>query len=68
MTPYAKRNERKVGAARPQIAHTGAVADVRTPPERKRQKEEVKAARRAIKKGARRELKRQLTAELEENP
>ena len=65
MDPYAKPNERKIGSARPKIAHTGRVADTRTPQERKRQKEEVKAERRAIKKAARQNLKRQLMQDLE---
>ena len=66
MDPYAKPNERKIGAARPKISHTGRVADTRTPQERKHQKEEVKAERRAIKKAARRHLKKQLVDELKE--
>ena len=65
MDPYAKPNEKKIGSARPKISHTGNVADTRTPQERKRQKEEVKAERRAIKKAARQNLKRQLSEELE---
>ena len=65
MDPYAKPNERKVGTARPKISHTGGETDTRTPQERKRQKEEVKAERRAIKKAARQNLKRQLLEELE---
>jgi hypothetical protein len=65
MDPYAKSNERKIGKARPKISHTGPVADTRTPSERKRQKQEVAAERRAIKKAARRELKRQLLGDLE---
>jgi hypothetical protein len=65
MDPYAKPSERKIRAARPKITHSGSVADTRTPQERKRQKEEVKAERRAIKKAARRHLKKQLLEELE---
>ncbi len=65
MNPYAKPKERRVGAARPKIEHTGGTADVRTPQERKRQKDEVKAERRAIKKAARRHLQRELQEELQ---
>ena len=66
MDPYARPNERKIGAARPKIEHTGNVADARTAQDRKKQKEEVKAERRAIKKAARQNLKRQLEQELEQ--
>ena len=65
MDPYAKPNERKVGVARPKISHTGGTADTRTRQDRNREKQEVKAERRAIKKAARRHLKRQLLDELE---
>jgi len=67
MDPYAKPNESKVGAARPKIEHTGNVVDTWTREDRKKQKEEVKAERRAIKKAARQNLKRQLLEELDEN-
>ena len=67
MDPFAKPNERKIGAARPKIIHTGNIPDTRTPQDRKKQKEEVKAERRAIKKAARQNLKRQLMEELDEN-
>lgn len=67
MDPYAKPNERKVGAARPKISHTGGEADTRTRQDRKREKEEVKAERRAIKKAARQNLRRQLMEELDES-
>jgi hypothetical protein len=66
MNPYAKPNERKVGASRPKIVHTRGDADARTRQDRKREKEEVKAERRAIKKAARQNLKRQLGEELEQ--
>lgn len=66
MDPYAKPNERKVGGSRPSISHTGGVADTRTRQDRNREKQEVKAERRAIKKAARRDLKQQLLDELEE--
>ncbi|MFL6515413.1 MAG: hypothetical protein ACJ8M1_10360 [Chthoniobacterales bacterium] len=65
MDPYAKPNERKIGAARPKIAHTGRAADTRTRQERKKEKQEVEDERRAIKKAARQELKRRLRDELE---
>jgi len=64
MDPYARPNERKVGRNRPKIAHTGAEQDLRTRQQRKADKEAVAAERRAIKKAARRELKRQLLDEL----
>jgi len=65
MDPYARPNELKVGRNRPKIEHTGAAQDVRTPQQRKADKEAVVAQRRAIKKAARRDLKRQLLDELE---
>jgi hypothetical protein len=64
MDAYAKPNEQKVGAARPKISHTGSVIDTRTRQDRKKEKEEVKAERRAIKKAARRHLKQQMLDEL----
>ena len=66
MDPYAKPNERKVGAARPKISHTGRTADTRTRQDRAREKQEVRSERRAIKKAARRHLKQQLLDELNE--
>ena len=67
MDPYAKPNELKTGRARPKILHTGGVADLRTRQDREKEKEGIKAERRAIKKAARRHLKRQMLSELEEN-
>jgi hypothetical protein len=64
MDAYAKPKERKVGAARPKISHTGRVVDSRTRQDRKAEKEAVMAERRAIKKAARRHLKQQLLDEL----
>ena len=64
MNPYARPNERKVGSNRPKIVHTGAAQDLRTPQQRKAEKETIAAERRAIKKAARRDLKRQLLDEL----
>ena len=66
MNPYAKPNERKVGRNRPKIEHTGAAQDIRTGQQRKAEKEAVAAERRAIKKAARRDLKKELLDELEE--
>ena len=66
MNPYAKPNERKTGEARPKILHTGGTVDSRTRQDRQREKEAIKAERRAIKKAARRHLKRQMLDELEE--
>jgi hypothetical protein len=66
MNPYAKPNERKVGARRPKISHLPRSIDSRTGSERERDKEAVAAERRAIKKSARRHLKQQLLDELME--
>jgi len=66
MDPYAKPNERKVGARRPKISHLPSKIDPRTRKDREAEKEAVSAARRAIKKSARRHLKQQLLNELEE--
>jgi hypothetical protein len=67
MDPYAKPKERKVGAQRPQITHLPKSLEKRSPREREAEKQAVAAERRAIKKSARRHLKRQMLAELEEN-
>jgi hypothetical protein len=67
MNPYAKPNERKVGARRPKISHLPPDADKRTRRDRQAEKKEVAAERRAIKKSARRYLKQQLLSELEED-
>jgi hypothetical protein len=66
MDPYAKPKERKVGARRPKIAHLPTSIESRTRRERQAEKQAVAAERRAIKKSARRHLKQQLLAELEE--
>ena len=66
MDPYAKPNERKVGARRPKIVHLPKSVETRTRRERQAEKQAVAAERRAIKKAARRRLQRQLLAELEE--
>ena len=67
MDPYAKPNERKVGAKRPKISHLASKIDTRTRKEREAEKQAVAAERRAIKKSARRHLKQQLLADLEES-
>jgi hypothetical protein len=66
MNPYAKPNERKVGAQRPKISHLPSKIDKRTRKQRQAEKQAVAAERRAIKKSARRHLKAKLTKELEE--
>jgi hypothetical protein len=67
MDPYAKPKERKVGARRPKIRHLSQSSEPRTWRERQAEKEAVAAERRAIKKAARRHLKRQLFEELGES-
>ena len=66
MDPYAKPNERKVGVQRPKISHLPSEIDKRTKSERQAEKQSVAAARRAIKKSARRHLKKELLDNLEE--
>jgi hypothetical protein len=65
MDPYAKPNERKIGAKRPKISHLPSTIETRTRQERQAEKQAVAAERRAIKKSARRHLKRDLLAELD---
>jgi len=67
MNPYAKPNERRVGANRPKISHLPADVDPRTPSRRRAEKQAVVAERRAIKKAARQQLKGKLRDELEES-
>jgi hypothetical protein len=67
MDPYAKPNEKKVGANRPKISHLPAELETRTRQQRQAEKQTVAAERRAIKKSARRHLKRQLDEELRES-
>jgi hypothetical protein len=64
MDPYAKRNERRVGANRPKISDLRAEVDRRTHKDRQREKQAVADERRAIKKAARQELKRKLHDEI----
>jgi len=65
INPYAKPSERKVGAQRPKISHLPRAVDTRTRKERQAEKQAVAAERRAIKKSARRHLKQQLLADLD---
>lgn len=67
MDPYAKPNERKVGAKRPKISHLPSAIETRTRSERQAEKQAVAAERRAIKKSARRHLKKDLLSEMEED-
>jgi hypothetical protein len=66
MDPYARPNERKIGAKRPRNSHLPGDIDTRTRKERQAEKETVAAERRAIKKSARRHLQEQLRSDLEE--
>jgi hypothetical protein len=66
MEPYAKPDERKVGAQRPKISHLPSKIDNRTRSERQAEKQAVAAERRAIKKSARQNLKQQLLFDLED--
>jgi hypothetical protein len=66
MDPYAKPKERKVGAQRPKISHLPRAVETRTRSERQAEKQAVAAERRAIKKSARRHLKKELLSDLEE--
>ena len=64
MDPYAKPNEKKTGANRPKIAHLSREIDTRTRQQRQAEKQAVASERRAIKKSARRHLKRELDEEI----
>jgi hypothetical protein len=64
VNPYAKPKERKIGAQRPKITHSPQPIERRTRRERQAEKEAVASERRAIKKAARRHLKRELLEEL----
>jgi hypothetical protein len=66
MDPYAKPNERKVGAQRPKISHLPSSVDTRTRRERQAEKQAVTAERRAIRKSARQYLKRKLISDLDQ--
>jgi len=67
MDPYAKPKEQRVGVQRPKIRHVAHSIEPRTRRERQAEKQAVIAERRAIKKAARRHLKKQLLKELQEN-
>jgi len=67
MDPYAKPNERNIGAKRPKVSHLSPAIETRTRRERQAEKQAVAAARRAIKKSARRHLQRDLLEELEQS-
>jgi hypothetical protein len=64
MDPYAKPNEKKVGAKRPKISHLPSDVETRTRQQRQADKQAVAAERRAIKKAARRSLKKELEEEI----
>ena len=67
MDAYASPEERKIGQNRPKIEHKAEdPAHPRTRRERQAEKEGVAAQRRAIKKSARRHLKKQMMSEFEE--
>jgi low affinity Fe/Cu permease len=66
MDPYAKPNERKVGAQRPKISHLPSKIDNRTRKDRQAEKEAVTAERRGIKKSVRQHLKRKLMSDLDQ--
>ena len=67
MDPYAKPDEKKVGANRPKVSHLPSTVETRTRQERQAEKQAVAAERRAIKKSARRHLKRELDEELDKD-
>lgn len=67
MDPYAKPNEKKVGAKKPKIIHLPSALETRTRNERQAEKQAVVAERRAIKKSARRHLKQKMLEELEQS-
>ena len=64
MDPYAKPNERKIGANRPKIEHLARAVDLRTRQQRQAEKQAVASERRAIKKSARRHLQKELEEEI----
>ena len=66
MDPYTKPGEKKVGANRPKITHLPSAIEDRTRSERLAQKQAVAAERRAMKKSARRHLKKQLLSDLDD--
>ena len=64
MEPYSKPSEKKVGANRPKISHLPSELETRTRQQRQAEKQAVAAERRAIKKSARRHLKKQMEEEI----
>ena len=64
MNPYAKPNERKIGPNRPKISHLPAAEESRTRQQRQAEKQAVADERRAIKKSARRQLKKEMEEEI----
>lgn len=67
MNPYASSKEARVGNNRPKIQHVAEhPTQRRTRNERQAEKQAILAERRAIKKSARRHLKEQMLAELDE--
>jgi hypothetical protein len=64
MNPYAKPKEKKVGANRPKISHLPSAVETRTRQERQTERQAVAAKRRAIKKSARRHLKKEMEEEI----
>jgi hypothetical protein len=64
MDPYAQPKEKKVGANRPKISHLPSAVETRTRQERQAEKQAVATKRRAIKKSARRHLKKELEEEI----
>ena len=68
MDPYANPKETKVGPNRPTIQHIAETeTQRRTRSERQAEKQAVTAERRAIKKSARRHLKKEMLADLHES-
>ena len=64
MDPYAKPKEKKIGVNRPKISHLPSDLETRTRQQRQVEKQAVAAERRAIKKAARRNLKKDLDEEI----
>ena len=64
MNPYARPKEKKIGTNRPKISHLPSALETRTRQQRQAEKQAVAAERRAIKKSARRHLKRELEEEI----
>jgi hypothetical protein len=67
MNPYAKPSEKKVRENRPKISHLPSSVETRTRQERLAEKQAVAAERRAIKKSARRHLKKEMLEDLGES-